>query len=104
MAICLSCCWGDGPRVYQNVYRMFPDGPPQANTNVGIPSSTIRYIERCGTKVWLIPKNQEPFTVTNGYFKKQTLLFSEEFRGAFLRSYRKRESRSVFDVWVCGAS
>lgn len=66
-----------------------------------LPIATLNYFERCGTAVWLIPAGQEPFTALNSYYAQPHMAFSEAFRSTFLRNYRRAETGSQFDTWVC---
>ena len=68
---------------------------------VDIPDSTIRYIEACGTQVWLIPSGRQPFSAANTYYDKYHSGFDEKFRQAFLSHYAKSASGKLFDVWTC---
>jgi hypothetical protein len=68
---------------------------------VAIPQSTRDYFETCGTPVWLIPAGQTPFSALNTYYAQPHPAFDDTFRADFLRHYRRAESGSQFDVWVC---
>jgi hypothetical protein len=67
---------------------------------VEIPDSTIRYLRKCGTKIWLIPKGKEPFSTTNWYFTKEAhLAFDNEFRPTFFEHYQRTGSGEIYDIW-----
>lgn len=68
---------------------------------VAMSPATLRYIETCGTQVWLIPKGDAPFTATNTYYDSYHPAFEEPFRRAFLAHYRKTGSGERFDIWSC---
>ncbi len=68
---------------------------------IPIPASTIQYIERCGTQVWLIPKGDAPFSASNSYFETPHAAFEPAFRDAFAAHYRLAASGELFDVWAC---
>lgn len=69
---------------------------------VEIPEATVRYLEACETRIWLIPSGQRPFLEPNLYPQLQRPpLFPEPFRNAFSRRYQKVERGGVFDVWSC---
>jgi len=48
--------------------------------------------------VWLIPRNNEPFSLTT-YYWPEGPLFTPAFRQAFLRTYRKAGTMKQLDVW-----
>jgi hypothetical protein len=75
---------------------------------IPVPSSTIQAIDTCFIDAWLIPKNEEPFSMSNSfstYYPKLVPpprpLFGAAFRTAFARRYSKRGSGEFFDLWVC---
>ncbi len=55
-------------------------------------------IRGCNTDIWLIPKDEQPFTMI-GYYGNR--MFRTAFVEAFLNNYEKRESFDYFDVWAC---
>ena len=77
---------------------------------ITIPHGTLEYLKQCKTQVWLIPKNQEPFSIVNVYsliaprLFPVRRLFSDEFRQAFFRHYEKQGSSRYFDIWACKVS
>jgi hypothetical protein len=68
---------------------------------VEIPDSTVQYIARCGTEVWLIPKGDPPFSAPDMYFGPDHPAFTAEFRETFLDHYKKTASGNTYDVWIC---
>ncbi len=68
---------------------------------VAIPLSTVRYVETCGTRNWLIPRGDVPFSAPNAYYDSIHPAFDTPFRNAFLGHYRKTGSGERFDLWSC---
>jgi hypothetical protein len=66
---------------------------------VDLPDASLTLLRTCQTKIWLIPKGAEPFTLPNLNLDKP--LFEERFRETFLNHYQLREQTSFFDVWHC---
>jgi hypothetical protein len=72
-----------------------------------LPPATIDAMASCATPIWLIPKDEPPFSLPNiyGVFHPKVApsrpLFDAEFREAFFRNYRRHESTEYFDVWKC---
>jgi len=66
-----------------------------------IPESTIQYIGRCGTPVWLIPKGDAPFSASDAYFPPDYPAFSQRFREVFLENYKIIGSGPLYDIWAC---
>jgi len=62
------------------------------------PAEAVHRFERCDTRIWLIPKDGEPFRLWGYYYQEA---FPEEVRTAFQGHYVKAESRTFFDVWKC---
>lgn len=74
-----------------------------------IPSSTLEYLQQCKTQIWLIPKDDPPFDLTNVFslidprvFPNHRV-FSDEFRRIFFERYRKQSPSKFFDLWECEA-
>ena len=87
----------DGQPYTLNVQSVF-------DTQLGgldLPEASVRDMKNCGTAIWLIPKNQAPFKVKNGYSESDHQAFSERFRNAFASRYQKVNSLNEFDVWMC---
>lgn len=63
-----------------------------------IPDSTINAIKEGEVKIWLIPKGNSPFTLTN-YYDHKLSLFDEPFRQTFFANYKLIERTKYFDVW-----
>jgi hypothetical protein len=74
-------------------------------SQVSVPQSSIAYLESCKTQIWLIPRGEQPFVLPTIYEDSKNLpnydIFGEPFRQAFLKRYKRRESSSYFDLWVC---
>lgn len=62
-----------------------------------IPAATIQELAVGSIKIWLIPKGDIPFSLTNGY--NGTSMFNETFRQTFLTDYMIIEKTQYFDVW-----
>ena len=70
-------------------------------SGIEIPQATIDRMLGDEKALWLIPTDQEPFTIANWYFRYQGgLLFDENFRSAFKDHFRKSESRKYFDLYL----
>ncbi|MEJ2139257.1 MAG: glycosyltransferase family 39 protein [Gammaproteobacteria bacterium] len=70
-------------------------------SGIQIPQATIDRMLGDEKALWLIPANQEPFTLSNRYFRHQDgLLFDENFRSAFVNHFRKSETRDYFDLYL----
>lgn len=72
-------------------------------SDLKIPDSTIKEIEAGRVKIWLIPKGESPFTLTN-YYNHKLLLFDENFRNAFSANYKLAEQTKYFDLWFYNGS
>jgi hypothetical protein len=76
---------------------------------VSIPASTLEYLDQCRTQIWLVPKDDVPFNMTNVYSLMDPehfparQVFSDEFRDIFFRRYTKQGSSKYFDIWKCDA-
>ncbi len=76
---------------------------------INIPPSTLEYLDQCRTQIWLVPKDDPPFSMTNVYSLMdpehfpQRNVFSDEFRDIFFRRYTKQGSSKYFDIWKCEA-
>jgi len=103
--------YGDGdtyPLYRQLVPLMVFDGNPylfdacalmdMQQAGIKIPDSTIKEIKDGRVKVWLIPKGNSPFTLTN-YYDRKLPLFDETFRQTFFSNYELVERTEYFDVW-----
>jgi len=72
-----------------------------------IPRSTLEYLQGCKTQIWLIPRDEPPFSMPNVYSLMAPHLFplrplfSDEFRRIFFQQYRKQGSSQYFDIWEC---
>jgi hypothetical protein len=74
-------------------------------SGLSIPQGTIDYIESCGTQIWLIPRDEAPFVISNIYDDPKVFptrnLFEDRFREAFLDHYQKTGSSNYYDLWSC---
>jgi hypothetical protein len=66
---------------------------------IKIPSTTLESLSSCQTKIWLIPKGDSPFQLSNYYNQNQ--VFSDELRATFLETYERRRQTNYYDLWVC---
>ena len=72
-----------------------------------IPPSTLEYLRQCKTQIWLIPKDESPFSLPNVFSLMAPRLFSvrplfsDQFRQIFFQQYRKQGSSTYFDIWEC---
>lgn len=77
---------------------------------IAIPPATVAELASCTAPVWLIPKGEQPFMVSNIFanFYPDLVgpepLFSPDFREAFSKHYRKVESTPNFDIWMCAST
>jgi hypothetical protein len=62
-----------------------------------LPAATLDALRTGAIKRWLIPRDQEPFTMKNFYAEQD--LFGPQWRDIFREHYRKTESTAYFDVW-----
>lgn len=65
-----------------------------------IPSKTLKALDSCQIKIWLIPKGGQAFEMQNSHWPHNQL-FSDEFKEIFLKRYEIREQSKYFDVWCC---
>lgn len=68
---------------------------------VPIPESTVQMLQRCDTRVWLIPRGEIPFSAPNTYYETSHPAFDQNFRDSFFANYRLAESHAEYDVWTC---
>jgi hypothetical protein len=74
---------------------------------ITIPASTLEYLQGCRTRIWLVPKGDQPFSMVNVYslmdpgLFPERRVFSDEFRRIFFERYRKQPSSKYFDIWEC---
>ena len=82
-------------------------GDMQLSGIIAIPDSTLEYLKQCKTQIWLIPKDDAPFSMLNVYSLMDSHLFperpvfSDKFRLIFFQQYRKQPSTKYFDIWEC---
>lgn len=71
-------------------------------SNADVLAPTIRAVERCAERYWLIPRDGEPFGVPNAYAPRGPAdVFPAEFRARFRRHHTKVGETAYFDVWAC---
>ena len=69
---------------------------------IEVPQVTMNALRSCAVTYWLIPKSGEPFSAINRYpMTHSRALFDDDFRRAFLETYRRTGSTEYFDVWQC---
>ena len=68
---------------------------------VEIPAATLEALRNCSVRVWLIPGAQKPFAALNTYYPKERAAFGSDVTSAFAQNYRKVDSGSSYDVWIC---
>lgn len=67
-----------------------------------MPQSTIQVVEECLIDFWLLPRGEEPFVVPSAYYPVGPReVFSDNFRLAFFRHYKRSGALEQFDVWQC---
>jgi hypothetical protein len=65
-----------------------------------IPPATIEHLEAARDELWLIPKGEPPFLLTQGYTSPAgEAIFEPAFRQAFLGRYAPVAQSRFFDVW-----
>lgn len=69
------------------------------NLKQEFPPSSVRHLESCVTAVWLIPKDEVPFSLQSYYDGKPA--FGEAIPRTFLATYEKSSSSRYFDLWTC---
>ena len=66
-------------------------------------NAAIEALRSCGVAVWLLPRNETPFSLSNPYTGQPT--FDELFRSAFIKTYVRAGSATArLDVWRCRGS
>lgn len=72
-----------------------------------IPQATLDTLHTCTVQVWLLPREKQPFELTNAYafdmpnrFPDRHL-FSAEFRQIFQSTYRLTARSRYYDLWTC---
>ncbi len=60
--------------------------------------STFKAIKDGRVGVWLVPRNQKPFSKTNWYAPHEAI-FPERFLDYFLENYSRRTHSEFFDLW-----
>ncbi|WP_196591926.1 hypothetical protein [Pectinatus frisingensis] len=64
-----------------------------------MPQTTISDLTNGKTKIWLIPKGNEPFSL-HSYYDSSHALFEKSFGDTFKEHYSLVEQLIYFDVWV----
>ena len=67
-----------------------------------LPNETLKAIDSCQIKLWLIPKGGSPFQLYNYFNHRQ--VFNKEFTNIFLANYERREESNYYDLWFCKES
>jgi hypothetical protein len=78
------------------------DAPSLMETElVGLPmpEETLGRLAKCRPEIFLIPKGEEPFSLSSYYDSKQ--IFNDAFKNAFLDNYRLKEQTRYYDIWTC---
>jgi len=63
-----------------------------------MPPKTFTALSSCQTKIWLIPKGDQPFQLRSFYGGE---VFSDELKSTFLATYELREQTRYYDLWFC---
>ncbi len=63
-----------------------------------IPEATYRLIADGAADLWLIPRGQAPFDISNWYPPHRSV-FPEDFKALFTSAYRHTDSTEYFDLW-----
>ena len=70
-------------------------------SGIALPQSTIDALLADTAAVWLVPKDQQPFTLVSWYFRDTDgMVFDANFRAAFAANFRKDTSTVHYDVYV----
>jgi hypothetical protein len=71
------------------------------HSGMEIPQVTIDHMLADKSSIWLIPAGQEPFEITNWYYRFQgRFLFEDNFRSAFNESFQRHSSTDFFDLYI----
>jgi len=71
------------------------------HSGMEIPQVTIDHMLADKSSIWLIPAGQEPFEITNWYYRFQgRFLFEDNFRSAFNESFQRQSSTDFFDLYI----
>jgi uncharacterized protein (TIGR03382 family) len=65
---------------------------------VPMPEEAVRRMAACETRLWLIPKDEEPFSL-KGYYDQT--VYDQHFRQTFLDRHQLVASLRHFDLWRC---
>jgi hypothetical protein len=70
-----------------------------------LPQAALGELRSCRSQIFLIPKDNVPFSMQSLYYLAGAAaprdLFPDAFRQEFLRDYRKSGSSRYFDLWSC---
>jgi hypothetical protein len=69
-------------------------------SGIELGEAAVDAVRRCAVATWMLPTGGTPFALPNVYVPTQRV-FPQDFREAFLESYRRTEQHSFFDVWRC---
>lgn len=64
-----------------------------------LPPATYRAFEACKVDIWLVPKGDPPFVLSNSLGFPH--LFSPRFRRVFLDNYARRAQSRYYDLYFC---
>ncbi|CAA7623580.1 glycosyltransferase family 39 protein [Magnetospirillum sp. SS-4] len=65
---------------------------------VAMPAETVRRMAACETRLWLIPKGEQPFSLW-GYYNQT--IYDQTFRDVFAAHHHLESSGRHFDLWRC---
>ena len=95
------------PRTFSRTLLVFAghpysiDSAPAMEMNkwkIPLPEETLSMLRNCKTDLWLIPKDEQPFTMI-GYYGE--LALAPAFAEAFNAGYEKVKSLKYFEIWAC---
>lgn len=62
--------------------------------------NTLDNLRSCQTKLWLLPKNYQPFDLIS-YYAKDTQLLNDEFKTIFHENYELKNQTKYYALWLC---
>jgi len=71
---------------------------------LALPAASVRALDECRVRYWLIPKGEQPFAARNLYaavFARP--LYPPQFLDRFHHRYARTGATAYFDVWECRA-
>ncbi|MBN8554611.1 MAG: hypothetical protein J0L93_04125 [Deltaproteobacteria bacterium] len=69
-------------------------------SHIKMPESTLDILRNCEIDTWLIPKGEQPFSVTTWYSNGRNF-FGPQFLNLFFETYAKKSQTDFFDIWEC---